>query len=82
MYYVLLLIISARYANKNITGLSVSDKPPDFNTFDSWVTVSDKPSEFDTFDAYVERFGCSSSAACKINKFGANDQVVNDKPST
>ena len=35
----------------------MSDKPPDFNTFDSWVTVSDKPSEFDTFEAYVERFG-------------------------
>jgi hypothetical protein len=84
MYYVLCIIINhfSSIRKKNITGLSVSDKPSDFNTFDSWVTVSDKPSEFDTFDAYVERFGCSSSAACKINKFGANDQVVNDKPST
>jgi hypothetical protein len=48
-------IISARYAK--YISLSVSDKPPDFDTFDAWVTLSDKPSEFNTFDAYVERFG-------------------------
>jgi hypothetical protein len=48
-------IISARYSK--YISLSVSDKPPDFDTFESWVTVSDKPFEFDTFDAYVKRFG-------------------------
>jgi hypothetical protein len=48
-------IISARKAR--YISLSVSEKPPDFDTFNSWVTVSDKPPEFDTFDAGAERFG-------------------------
>ena len=63
---------------KNITGFSVSDKPPDSGRLTG--SLCDKPSEFDTFDAYVERFGCTN-LACKINKFGANDQVVNDTSS-
>jgi hypothetical protein len=47
----------------------VSEKPPDFDTFNSWVTVSDKPPEFDTFDAgadSAERFGMHQRFGIKL----------------